>query len=760
MSSSSSPYKPTDFAGALASLSDPAPDADVPRLTGDASAVIPGSDLTEGQFAALPPEEQKRHRRLIRNRLSAHLHRQRQRGHIDAMEAQVLELALVADEMRERLGAARRALAEAGAQGVAERIVPPGLLSYRAPREPGLLGFTGPVQQLQASVRQAVAIGLLGAGGRPLSAMLAGDSGIETGTAEASLLSGIEGDQRLRGKTSEAVPLSVAIGPAFSSTLLSVSPFDTAIPSTIVLSSRVSTTSNSHKRPRIAGGSRTSDDDSSGPTLSSRVSTVSDSECGQLSAPTIPPGYGSDQQTDFPPGVGHEGLAAKFLSRPSSKDLMESVLVQPSTSSPQLASQPRPLNQKPVAVGDQILLGPTHSASPQSSNARYSGGDDSKLFWSSAVDPDDMHRPPALSDSSINLDTIDGAVSADVFAFECGDVPPSLHESPRLEMNTPDHDDAFLQLPGEPSRQPLLSSYFSTSTPLGPFGSALAMGTFALLGLVAFLSSPPSPASVSWSAWRFRQSSYPVKLQKSVQGRFLLDGDGPVVADNLESTLSRRAVQMLASAATDFEAPLCPASADAQWPYVRMWSRSENTPLSSKTSVISDFETANGGEGNTTEGNFRNFNVSETNASHASVMSRRALRAPSPSSSALTTRSQQVDLVKVAAAGRALGASMVRRFLSQRERETFQQRGLYRRISEDDSMTDDVPHDPTSDHSLVSRALQVYAESAREAAFRAQASYPRTRAFPDDANDVQTRASIVLCPEAVGSLEGLGALSS
>ena len=107
MISSSSPYKPTDFAGALASLSDPAPDADVPRLTGDASAVIPGSDLTEGQFAALPPEEQKRHRRLIRNRLSAHLHRQRQRGHIDAMEAQVLELALVADEMRERLGAAR-----------------------------------------------------------------------------------------------------------------------------------------------------------------------------------------------------------------------------------------------------------------------------------------------------------------------------------------------------------------------------------------------------------------------------------------------------------------------------------------------------------------------------------------------------------------------------------------------------------------------------------------------------------------------------
>ena len=760
MISSSSPYKPTDFAGALASLSDPAPDADVPRLTGDASAVIPGSDLTEGQFAALPPEEQKRHRRLIRNRLSAHLHRQRQRGHIDAMEAQVLELALVADEMRERLGAARRALAEAGAQGMAERIIPPGLLSYRAPREPGLLGFTGPVQQLQASVCGAVSIGLLGDGGRPLSAMLAGGNVIEMGSAEASLLSGIEGDQRLRGNTSEAVPLKIsAIGP--DSSLLSASPSGTANPRTSASSSRVATTSNSHKRPRIAGGSRTSDDDSTGPPLSLRASSVSDSECGQLSAPAIPPGYGSDQQTGVPSGVGHEGLAAKFLSRPSSKDLMESVrAVQPSTSSPQLESQPRPLNQKPVAAGDQIMLGPTHSASPRSSNARNSGWDNSKLFWSSAVDPDDMHRPPALSDSSINLDTIGGAVSADVLAFECGDVPPSLHESQRHEATTANHDDAFLPLPGEPSRQPLHSSYFSASTPLGPFGSALAMGTFALIGLVAFLSTPPSPAPISWSAWRFRQSYHPVKLHKSVHGRFLLDGDGPVVADNLETTLSRRAMLMLASAATDFEAPLCPASADAQWPYIQMWSRTENSPLSSKTSAFSDFKTASGGEGNTTEGNFRNFNVSETNASHASVTSRRALRATSPSSSALTTRSQHMDLVKVAAAGRALGASMVKLLLSQAERETIHQRGLYRSISEDDSMTDDVPRNPENDHDLFNRALQDYAESAREAAFRAQASFPHTRAFPDDTNDVQTRASIVLCPEAVGSLEGLGALSS
>ena len=321
---SSFSFKPTDFAGALASLSDPAPDADVPRLTGDASAVIPGSDLTEGQFAALPPEEQKRHRRLIRNRLSAHLHRQRQRGHIDAMEVQVLELALVADEMRERLGAARRALAECGVMVAAERLVPPGLLSYRAPREPGLLGFTGPAQQLQASVRGAVAAGLLGVRGLPLSAMLADGTDTpkaEKGYAHDSVGSGVGGALDSSGTSSapgESVPLTrsiicsipiLAIGSSSSS--------DAATPTTTSSSRSVATTGNSHKRPRVAGGSRTSDDDFSGPALSSRASTVSDGESGLQAASSIPPGYGSDQQTGDLLGIWQEGPTAKTVPPPA-----------------------------------------------------------------------------------------------------------------------------------------------------------------------------------------------------------------------------------------------------------------------------------------------------------------------------------------------------------------------------------------------------------------------------------------------------------
>jgi hypothetical protein len=48
------------------------------------------------QFAALPPAERKMQRRLIRNRLSAQLHRERQRSHVAHLETQVLELSVLA----------------------------------------------------------------------------------------------------------------------------------------------------------------------------------------------------------------------------------------------------------------------------------------------------------------------------------------------------------------------------------------------------------------------------------------------------------------------------------------------------------------------------------------------------------------------------------------------------------------------------------------------------------------------------------------
>jgi hypothetical protein len=166
-----------DDAGGIGSLSTGTLDADrdVAHLTGNASAVIPGSDITEGQFLRLSPDEQRKQRRLIRNRLSAHMHRQRQRGHIDAMETQVTELSLVILEMRERLLAARntlsRVVAELPSSSTAaieaaitadSLIFVPGVMKYQPPKEPGLLGFTGPTKDALGAIRNAVSTGLVG----------------------------------------------------------------------------------------------------------------------------------------------------------------------------------------------------------------------------------------------------------------------------------------------------------------------------------------------------------------------------------------------------------------------------------------------------------------------------------------------------------------------------------------------------------------------------------------------------------------------
>lgn len=53
---------------------------------------LAGSQLTEEQYSRLPDAEQKKQKRLIRNRLSAQMHRLRQRAHIDAMEVGVAGL--------------------------------------------------------------------------------------------------------------------------------------------------------------------------------------------------------------------------------------------------------------------------------------------------------------------------------------------------------------------------------------------------------------------------------------------------------------------------------------------------------------------------------------------------------------------------------------------------------------------------------------------------------------------------------------------
>jgi hypothetical protein len=181
-----------DDAGGIGSLSTGTLDADrdVAHLTGNASAVIPGSDITEGQFLRLSPDEQRKQRRLIRNRLSAHMHRQRQRGHIDAMETQVTELSLVILEMRERLLAARialsRVVSELPSSSTAaieaaitahSLIFVPGVMNYQPPKEPGLLGFTGPTKDALGAIRNAVSTGLVGIGVKPMCAALNGGGG-------------------------------------------------------------------------------------------------------------------------------------------------------------------------------------------------------------------------------------------------------------------------------------------------------------------------------------------------------------------------------------------------------------------------------------------------------------------------------------------------------------------------------------------------------------------------------------------------------
>ena len=118
-------------------------------FTGDADRIVPGSKLTEAQFAALPDAEQKKQRRLVRNRQSAQLHRQRQRMHIDMLEQQVAELCGVIDVMRD-------VLKRAAASGVA---VPPALLSVAGPSGPGMLGFTGVAAE--TALAAAAALGQL-----------------------------------------------------------------------------------------------------------------------------------------------------------------------------------------------------------------------------------------------------------------------------------------------------------------------------------------------------------------------------------------------------------------------------------------------------------------------------------------------------------------------------------------------------------------------------------------------------------------------
>jgi hypothetical protein len=164
-----------------------APDADDDLVTntGNPDAVIPGSSgMTEAQFAALSSDEQKKQRRLIRNRLSAQLHRERQRNHIVLLETQVTELTALVDAYRDTLTAVFNDANSALASGLVagpigdplRRIrssIPQVLLHVQGAGHrrggPGSLGYTGmsaeAVAETSQRVRQLVQSGAAQVGG-------------------------------------------------------------------------------------------------------------------------------------------------------------------------------------------------------------------------------------------------------------------------------------------------------------------------------------------------------------------------------------------------------------------------------------------------------------------------------------------------------------------------------------------------------------------------------------------------------------------
>lgn len=163
---------------------------DVPLLTGMPGAKILGSDLTEAEYEALPVEEQKKQRRLIRNRLSAQLHRQRQRAHIDALEVQVVELSTVLNEMRNRIAVAKSKCTCGACSNTT--LLPATIMSYQPPSVPGILGFTGSAGDRTSEVRTAVFQGLLGASASTVPDSLASppqpSSGRQTGRSSRASL--------------------------------------------------------------------------------------------------------------------------------------------------------------------------------------------------------------------------------------------------------------------------------------------------------------------------------------------------------------------------------------------------------------------------------------------------------------------------------------------------------------------------------------------------------------------------------------------
>jgi hypothetical protein len=976
--------------GGIGSLSTGALDADrdVAHLTGNASAVIPGSDITEGQFLRLSPEEQRKQRRLIRNRLSAHMHRQRQRGHIDAMETQVTELSLVVNEMRERLHAARNALARVAAELPASStsameaavaadtlIFVPGVMKYQPPRDPGLLGFTGPTKDALNAIRSAVSTGLVGVGVKPMCMALNGGDGGRIDALGTQMLSKISKPSESEVFTSlqSSIPSShsmhlqmpvtnqypvcslplgpstqmnlsnqrdnfnepqVKIDPSLRSTFKFVDasvttslqdddlsyegsespnsssiPTDSSSPDTLEIGASGKRTKNvadhdrtsdkkskprgqsrgTHKKAKISqsasggGGSSSnttattssssSEDEMNSPAnLPRSTSALSTTSAGNLEAPVSHPLSAlSSSLIDFLPhkpapipllleeGVDDNNVVEERERMKPSDDVINNVFNGVKAPSVNFSAINGPLPR----------LSLSRMSSFEVSSSSPLGGEEGFVITEKGLGTRAAHAAVAggLSSPSPFVSMVRAGPFMRMESFE----PPSsaAQHAPVTFVGRPiassDASSVAVVASGTPSPKAMhaltpstSSSYipkFNTGSVVLSSSSSFALGTIALFGLIAVLTSnsnqsvhhqshPPgvytysssfsSSIATSLTSWKLPVSSSlaagDIKLHSSPFGRLLLSNEmrnalgfsgahiqneentSPhrphfLTLESDDSVLSRRAMLVLTSASADFDkdafASSSPSSDSMQtysWPYSLLWSKAQgknivyNDDESEKLFTASKTVKSEDSDDNVSRGNSLNETLSEVRSTNPSRASLRA----STSKNNLAVSSHvisrpHVDLSSIAAAGRALGRSMAQMVATGK-------------LTEPSSDQTDMPHigrftssSSASRNSVLTEeeedvlpptkvlerqlkvALQTYAEAARLAYIRTQrrlseqSTYTEASEQSDKSEaDIEgesaregdghsfssvSSASVVLCPDAFGSLKGLSTIN-
>jgi len=974
--------------GGIGSLSTGALDADrdVTHLTGNASAVIPGSDITEGQFLRLSPEEQRKQRRLIRNRLSAHMHRQRQRGHIDAMETQVTELSFVVNEMRERLHAARNALARVAAElplsstsameaavAADTLIFVPGVMKYQPPREPGLLGFTGPTKDALNAIRSAVSTGLVGVGVKPMCMALNGggggrvdakdmpipsifSKGAESGTfpSTQSILPPISLHPQMPvtnqyhasihplGPSTQSIQLNqsdnfnepqVKIDPSLRSTSkntfmfrdasetsplreddlgyesnesphTSSIPTESSSPDTLEIGASGKRTKKeanrdrtsdkksnpheqskgTHKKAKISqsatGGGRSpsnttattssssSEDEMNPPAdLTRSASAISTSSAGKLEAPVSHSLSNlSSSLIDFLP---HKPAPIPLLLEEGVDDNNDDEERERMKRSDDVINDvfngvKAPSANFPTKNGPLPRLSFSRMTSFEVSSSSPLGGEEGIVMTEKGLGSRVAQGTIAggLSSPSPFVSVVRAGPFMRMESFE----PPSsaAHHAPVTFVGRPnassETSSAAIVASGTPSPKAVNALTPSTSSSYIPkintgsvvisSSSSFALGTIALLGLIAVLTSTSNQSThnqsyspgvhtysssfsssvvLSFVSWKRPVSSsltagY-IERHSSPFGRLLLSnemrnalGFSGAHIQNEENTashrphfltlesdgsvLSRRAMLVLASASADFDKDAFGSSSKSSkamqtysWPYSLLWSKVQgknivyNDDKNEKLFTASKPVKSEDSDDNVALLDSLNETLSVVTSTLPSRMSLRA----STSKNNLAVSSHvisrpHVDLSSIAAAGRALGRSMAQMVASGKITESSSDQDGQSHIgrvtssssASKSSVLTEEDKDVLSPAKVLERelkvALQTYAEAARRAYIRTQRRLSEQSTYTEASDNSEaditseseddghsfsafSSASVVLCPDAFGSMKGLSTIT-